>query len=315
MKDTLAIVDGNYLMIRCVMSNPNLRSMLGEPTGGMYLFLKGLYRILKEGKDVIVVFDGGHNKKRLEIYPQYKVKEKDPRREAVQEVLKFSFDEIIPLLRTIGVNTVKMDGEEADDIIYLLANYYQTNWNIVLASDDYDYLQMINPDIKVYRPMKQDYITYRNFEDSIGYPLKYHVLYKSLIGDKSDNIPSACSGFGEKTALKTILMMAEQGLEPTSDNVIKIAQENSKSKVYQKLVDCKEIIDRNMSLIDISKVVDLSNTSELDRYLNFVKESLELTAPNQVEVMKAFSRFGFKTLTQWIVYTKSKEDEIKEVRN
>ena len=70
MKDNLTIVDGNYLMIRCCAANHGLRSAIGEPTGGIYIFLKSLYMLLRDSKDIVVCFDGGHNQRRKEVYPE-----------------------------------------------------------------------------------------------------------------------------------------------------------------------------------------------------------------------------------------------------
>jgi DNA polymerase-1 len=64
-------------------------------------------------------------------------------------------------------------------------------------------LQLIDKKTTVYSPIKDVLITYSNFEEKIGVPLEQFLRYKSLMGDKSDNLPGV-PRCGAKTAQKLV---------------------------------------------------------------------------------------------------------------
>ena len=305
MRDNLTIVDGNYLMVRCVAANPGLRSAIGEPTGGIFIFLKSLYALSQDSK-IVVCFDGGHNKIRNSIYPEYKAnRHKDPD-DPMKSALEFSFKNILPLLRKIGILTVRIDGEEADDIIYAYSRYYSKDYSVIVASDDSDYLQMVSEDVRVKRPMKNDYITMNNFKEIIGYKPEYHIIYKSLLGDKSDNIPSPCKGFGEKTVLGIVNWLEDNNLPPTLENIKEYIDINSNKKVFQRFKEENGFknLKRNVFLIDISRIASGDSYNE---YIRQLKIAQQLVEPDSEYVRKVFNRFGIKSLPQWILYAKKME--------
>ncbi len=75
------IIDGNHALCRSIYqpSYRELSTSRGMPTGGIYGFcsiLKGLANKLG-ASSVVVVFDGGHSKRRIDIYGDYKKRETD----------------------------------------------------------------------------------------------------------------------------------------------------------------------------------------------------------------------------------------------
>lgn len=305
MKENLLIVDGNYMMVRAVCANPNLMSSIGEPSGGIYIFLKSLNFLMKDASKAIICFDGGHNAQREKMWPEYKANRHKDKNEEIYKALEFSFEKIVPVLRMIGLTTVRIDGEEADDVIYAYAKHFSKEYNVVVASDDSDYLQMVDENVKVVRPIKGDYITLNNFEDIIGYKVKYHVLYKSLIGDTSDNIPNPCKGLGKVTAMKIVSWLNENNLEPDLKNIVEFSKLNPKKAIFQKLVERESLrnLKRNLFLIDISRIASEEKCSE---YMKELTIANELISPDPKELMKLFSRWEIKTLPQWIMFSKSK---------
>ena len=304
MKENLLIVDGNYMMVRAVCANPNLISSIGEPSGGIYIFLKSLAFLMKESPKAIVCFDGGHNLRREKIWPEYKANRHKNKDEQIAKALEFSFEKIVPILRMIGLTTVRIGGEEADDIIYAYAKHFSDQYNVIVASDDSDYLQMVDENVKICRPIKGDYITLNNFEEIIGYKPKYHVFYKSLIGDTSDNIPNPCRGVGKVTASKIINWFNQNNLEPTLENLVAYSKVDTKS-IFQKLVERESLrnLKRNLFLIDISRVASDEKCKDYLRELTIAKE---LINPDPKELMKLFNRWEIKTLPQWIIFSKQK---------
>jgi hypothetical protein len=76
--------------------------------------------------------------------------------------------------------------------------------DIVIFSNDRDLQQLLAYDrVSIYRHPGVFY-TRDNFIEEYGFDPKYFVIYKALVGDKSDNI-QGCDGFGPVKAKETIL--------------------------------------------------------------------------------------------------------------
>jgi DNA polymerase-1 len=75
---------------------------------------------------------------------------------------------------------------EADDVIAFLCTCLTGNKTIV--STDHDMAQLIAPDVQLYSPVKKIVIHADNFEQHFPVPQSKYLLYKSILGDASDNI-------------------------------------------------------------------------------------------------------------------------------
>ena len=140
----------------------------------------------------------------------------------------YSFiDEVQEISSPLGIAHLNPGILEADDFIYWLCNNID-DYKTVVSSDG-DLLQLINDTCDVYNPIVNKLITTETFEETTGVPdIRSYITYKSLIGDKSDNIPGL-EGVGPKRA-KQIL---ERGVD-------KLSKEN------------KELLEHNIHLIDLA---------------------------------------------------------------
>ena len=68
---------------------------------------------------------------------------------------------IIQYLKTLPVKTVSLPKVEADDIIAYMANIIPTKPEdkVFIVSSDKDFLQLVNENIIVYRPMEKEFYT------------------------------------------------------------------------------------------------------------------------------------------------------------
>lgn len=214
----LLIVDGSHTLHRSICE-PHLwemRNIEGRRTGGIYGMIQSLQKeCANHNYFPVVVFDGHLSKRRLEIYPNYKrhadkqmllenyeqmteieLLQQEQRQEYNQqrEILKV-------LLPAFGIPVIHLDDWEGDDIIYILSRLTKDS---VVLSDDKDMFQLVceTPERKcrIRRGMRDETIDMKWFEEN---QLSTHefVARKALVGDPSDNIPSACFQVGEKTAL------------------------------------------------------------------------------------------------------------------
>lgn len=146
-------------------------------------------------KDMVAVFDSG-NEYRTGVYPGYKEsrrKEKEAEKAAhpvtSEQVAKLQ-EKVEEFLTYLGVKCVRAPGQEADDLISLFAE--KISRPIIIHTVDEDLIQLASDNVTVIR----DGQVYSSPEDlHEGIPAKLIVLYKSLVGDTSDEYPGV-SGFG-----------------------------------------------------------------------------------------------------------------------
>ena len=216
----LLLIDGSHALHRNI-AQPQLwemRNAEGTRTGGIYGTLNTL---LKETSNYnyfpIVIFDGHLSQRRLAIYDNYKrykekqlllegvITEEPTELELLQNEQRQEYNrqrEIIKeILIELGIPVIHLDDWEGDDLIYILT---QITKDSIIVSDDKDMLQMICDNnerrCRVRRGMRDEFWDINSLKD-MGINQGEYIACKAICGDPSDNIPSACYGVGEKTAL------------------------------------------------------------------------------------------------------------------
>ena len=141
---------------------------------------------------VFFVFEG-HPKFRHELYADYKAnriiktasEELTEQQKLKQEEMVDFYRQaqiIIQLLKFLPVSLVKAENYEADDTIATLCEDLKEE-NITIISSDTDFIQLLQKGYKnigLYNPIKKEFL------EPPEYP---YVVWKSLAGDKTDNIP------------------------------------------------------------------------------------------------------------------------------
>ena len=199
------------------------------------------------------------------------------------------------LFRLIGYHVYKEDGYEADDLIFSLVKKYHKEFNKTLIyTPDADVLVNLADDVTIYRykTSERKHIAYTkdNFESLMTkeykcqMPYNVIILYKSLCGDKSDNI-SGVKGFGPKSFDKFINILREDGIDFSSlldyqvvenllydykDNLFPKNQ-NGLTEALSSLELVKAIYNQEIKFPDIlSKDAIYNNRNTIYRYkLNF----------------------------------------------
>lgn len=167
MSNTLIVVDGNNYFRRKAAT-----TLDGSPVRFCF------HDLHNKDATVICVWDGFNaTKKRKELYPEYKAKRN---KEGLEDI--YASQKLLQqLLELSKVTQIRVDGFEGDDVIaYLVERYRKQFAKIYIESNDQDLYQLGCP-------MSRDRF------DETPQRLK---LYKTFVGDTSDNIPG-CVGFGE----------------------------------------------------------------------------------------------------------------------
>jgi 5'-3' exonuclease len=133
-------------------------------------------------------------------------------------------------LRNNDFKSCKFDNLEGDDIVYLLQKKINTVANIVIITNDSDYLQMYNSNVRIYN------MQFKDLSLRINYNIKVELLFKIIFGDKADNIPKIQQGLQKQMALKIALMTDdERNTYLLNNNII------DNFKLNKTLIDFTEI--------------------------------------------------------------------------
>ena len=254
------IVDGLNLYLRAFAVNGALNDN-GVPVGGLTGFLRSLAYAIREVNPtrVIIVYDGqGGSQRRRKIHPDYKSNRTPGKRitrwdafknsNEEKEAMKIQFSRLLDYLDFLPINVISIDRIEADDTIAYIAHTLM-NEDVTIMSSDQDFLQLVNDRITVWSPTKKKFYTPRMVMDDYGVPAHNFLMYKVLMGDKSDNIEGV-KGLGPKKLPKIvpdlltqntldldfILEHAGKGEEPMHKRIV---ESETQLKINEELMDLK----------------------------------------------------------------------------
>ena len=126
----------------------------------------------------------------------------------------------------------KFDNLEADDIVYLMQNKLNKIANIIIITNDSDYLQMYSNNVKIFN------MQFKDLSLKINYSPNIELLLKIIMGDKSDNISKIQMGMRKDNAIKIALMTDEdRNVYLNNNNII------DAFKLNKTLIDFNEIPD------------------------------------------------------------------------
>jgi DNA polymerase-1 len=136
----------------------------------------------------VYVVSEGTPKQSLEANPDYKAN----RVKILDDGFYRQKRDIFEICKTLPVTFIRHPDFECDDVIGFLAQDVHASDEVTICSSDSDFIQLINDSVKLWNPVKKKFVE--------KWPVDY-VTWKSLTGDKTDNIPGI-KGVGQKTALK-----------------------------------------------------------------------------------------------------------------
>jgi len=280
--DGLNLFFRNFAMINYVNQN-------GVHIGGLGGFLRSLGALIKlnQPTSVYVVFDGmGSSLNRKNLLPEYKSNRNIARItnwdifDSLEEENDAKVDQIsrlIHYLRCLPVNIISLDKAEADDVIAYLASYYHNlgKSKVVIVSSDKDFIQLVNENITVYRPTEKDFYTPDTVKEKFGILSSNFIIYKTLLGDKSDQV-QGIKGLGEKGLLKKFPELTERIL--SLDDILDISAEKYKEHiVYSRIVFEEKNLRINYQLMDLQNpLVDESQIRILKEVIDKQVPSLDI---------------------------------------
>lgn len=200
---TFAVIDGNSLMHRAFHAvPPTMNAPDGRPTNAIFGFLNMFLKMIDafNPDGVVVAFDKGKPRVRMEMLPQYKAQ-----RPPMDPDLHAQFPMIKELLAALNVPILQSESWEGDDILGTMARLgEEAGCDMLLVTGDRDMYQLVTEHVNVVSTRKGlsdvAIMTPESVDDL------YHGITPALVpdfyglkGDTSDNIPGV-PGIGPKKA-------------------------------------------------------------------------------------------------------------------
>ena len=309
--ERILMIDGLNLFFRN-FAMMNMVNPEGIHVGGLGGFFRSLGAEIRrvDPTQVYVIFDGaGSSNNRKNLLPEYKSGRnlqritnweafdnlEDEHDAKVDQIVR-----IIQYLKTLPVKTIGIPKVEADDVIAYLSNAIPSSPKdkVFIVSSDKDFLQLINENVIVYRPMEKEFYTEETVIEKFKMTPHNFILYKTLMGDNSDKV-AGIKGLGEKKLYKLLPELSERDL--TLDDIYNICEEKFKENViYARIIQNFSSIETNYKIMDLSNPMIDKND---ENYLNKIIESKELNyMPNQFIAMYNEDKLGgmIRNLEFWI---------------
>eukprot|EP01132_Coremiostelium_polycephalum_P002672 gene2672-3315_t len=249
-KKHTVLIDGTLLVYKAFNGAPNLSHNF-IPIGAVYGFTRTLLKLLidLEADYIGVCFDPVGKRElnfRSQIYPEYKAHRPPTDPQLIQQ-----FSMIPEVTESLGIKFLQKDGFESDDLLATYSRLAQEEGHVVtIVSEDKDLYQLVNSDIRIYNPRKNQIIDENDVIEKFGLPPSLLTTYQSLVGDRVDNIPGILH-LGPKGATN---LVKELG---SLDNILQNFNSIKDEKILKSIESSTEQLRINQQLVTLHKHVDI----------------------------------------------------------
>jgi DNA polymerase-1 len=273
------IVDAHAYAYRSFFAIRQLSSPSGEPTNAIYGFIKTLAKMQNDVQPthLLAVWDGGLAAERVAALPEYKVN-----RPAMPDALDQQIEGLMQYLPAAGIASFCQTGIEADDWIATVARgAARTGLDVIIASSDKDFLQLVAPRVRLLNPNDKTEVIWEETQvrEKTGVAPAQVVDWLSLIGDSVDNI-AGVPGVGPKTAAD--LLRQFQSVDGIYANLAQVKSEKLRTSLH----NSETVVRRNQKLIRLND----------DMPGNFALDEFELKPGDLERLRELYVRWGFRSL-------------------
>lgn len=280
----LFILDANALLHRAWHALPPLTSPEGKVVNAVYGVLMTIMKLIDERKPsaFVACWDTEAPTFRHTAYEAYKAHREEQPDELYDQVpwLKEG-------LSLLGVDSLELDGYEADDLIGTIAvKARKAGWDVTIVTGDRDALQLIRPGIRVlaFKKGVSETITFdeNELKNQYGLTPQQFLDYKAMRGDPSDNIPGV-KGIGDKGA--TDLLMKYGSLK----GIVKAAKDPKSDMAKGQR---EKILAAEKELPGILELVRIKT----DAPISYTPGAGSAVVKDREALLDYLRRFGFKSL-------------------
>lgn len=289
----ILIVDGHAYAYRAFYAIRSLSSPSGRPTNAIYGFIKmlGKMRATVNPSHLIVVWDGGLSAERRTALPGYKAQ-----RPEMPADLGTQLDEIGRYLTAANIAAFCGDGIEADDYIaFITQAAVRAGWEVVIASADKDFMQLVAPGVGLLNPNDKSETIWgaEQVRAKTGVLPEQIVDWLSLLGDSVDNIPGV-PGVGPKTATDLLQQFGSvAGLYAQLSEV-------KSARIRQALQTAEADVRRNQALVRLQTEVGGE----------FPAETLAVKPADAGQLAELFREWGFRSMQAELEAAQSRQQEL-----
>lgn len=251
----LLIVDGSNLLFQMFYGMPaRILGKNGKPIQGVLGFVGALGKMIQmvTPSHIAVLFDGECHNERKDLDPCYKANRPDFSQIPEEDTPFSQLPDIFRALKRMKIPYAETTCCEADDWIAGYARKYGDSIEVVIASQDSDFFQLITENVRIlrYRGQSsllcdQDYI-----QEKFGILPEQYADFKALVGDSADNIRGA-DKIGPKTAAALLQQFG------TLENILECTGQVQKPSVRNSLEHNVQRLRCNQKLISLPGAGDL----------------------------------------------------------
>lgn len=303
------VIDALNMFIRNYIVNPMI-STNGNPIGGAVGFLNSLKKLVREASpdQIIICWDGaGGSQKRRTVVKEYKQGRKPLRKNyEVEGMSKQSEKEnmiwqqqiLMEMLNEMPIIQLVLDRVEADDIIAMVTQSPKyKGWQKLIVSSDKDFLQLLDDETVLYRPIQKKAWTKQTVIDEYGIAPENFVIARAIAGDKSDNLVGI-QGAGLKTISKRLSFLCEDKMHTLNavydycDNI------GSKLKFFERIVDGWETIETNYKVMNLTPPsISVQGRQKINYALDNFEFEMNVTELKRASVNHGFGSYDWSELT------------------
>lgn len=285
------VVDSSFLLKSSYHGAKNSYTISFGHIGGLYGFITKVRQLIKtyQINKVILVWDGEDGGiYRHIIDPAYKANRKSKkwhqrieltdaeikREQEKEESLLKQRKRIQAYAEELFLRQIEVEKVEADDLIAAYCTKYHKIEDILIFTNDRDFVQLLDLEIKILFNDFDEPITKVNAFTYFPYHYKNALTWKILLGDTSDNIKGV-QGLGEKTLIQYFpemqfkpLTVREICQKARQLNEERVTNKKKPLKVFTTMLDSLEIYKRNFKLINLKEpFLNEEAEDELDQLL------------------------------------------------
>lgn len=246
----LLLIDGTNFFYRSFFAIRNLSTRDGRPTNAVYGFVRACHQLfdLLSPTHVAVAWDAGVPQARLDLIPDYKAN-----RPPMPDALRSQYPHIEEFLVQSRIPLVRLQGEEADDVLASLTCWAERDGaDVLVATSDKDMYQLVGDHVRVVPAAKEaPLIDGKGVLEKTGVHPRQIVDWLALTGDTVDNI-AGVPGMGPKTAAKLL-----QTFDSLSELWSRIESVDS-VKWKESLLTHRDLIERNRVVVRLNGGLECS---------------------------------------------------------
>lgn len=275
----IILIDGSSFIFRAFYAVRELSAPDGTPTNAIYGVINMIKQMQKKYDTSywVCVFDAKGKTFRDDLYPEYKATRKE-----IPDELKSQIPVIHEIISDLGIPVIVQSGVEADDVIATIAKYYASlDYQILVATGDKDFAQIVNENITLINTMTNEILDTDGVINKFGVKPEQIIDYLTLIGDTVDNVPGVMK-CGPKTAQKWLTQYR------TLDKIIEHKDEITGA--------IGENLKAALSWLPLSKrLITIDTQVKIDNFDIHNINDLTVKTPDNDKLIDVFRKLNFRT--------------------